>query len=167
MITLGCSIQFARGLSVRFVLPIGALRSNSTMASIVRKIIHTAKCPKAVAPYNQAVVADRTVYCSGVLGMELGSLKLVEGGAAGQTAKALEHLTTLLEASGSSIEKVVKTTILLADMNDYGAVNDEYKRVFSNNFPARTCFAVNKLPLGAAVEIEAIALTGEVIQVST
>ena len=60
--------------------------------------------------------------------MELGSLKLVEGGAAVQTAKALEHLATLLEASGSSIEKVVKTTILLADMSDYGAVNEEYKK---------------------------------------
>ncbi|XP_055629948.1 rutC family protein UK114-like [Toxorhynchites rutilus septentrionalis] len=136
------------------------------MASIIRKIISTKKCPKAVAPYNQAIVADRTVYCSGVLGMELESLQLVEGGAAAQTEKALQHLTTLLNESGSSIDKVVKTTILLADMNDYGVVNDAYKRVFSSNFPARTCFAVNKLPLGAAVEIEAIALTGDVIQVS-
>ncbi|XP_058830351.1 rutC family protein UK114-like [Topomyia yanbarensis] len=137
------------------------------MASIVRKIISTAKCPKAAAPYNQAVIADRTVYCSGVLGMELGSLKLVDGGAATQTAKALQHLTTLLKESGSSIDKVVKTTILLTDMNDYGAVNDEYKKVFTSNFPARTCFAVHKLPLGAAVEIEAIALVGDVMQVST
>ncbi|KAL1395887.1 hypothetical protein pipiens_010908 [Culex pipiens pipiens] len=137
------------------------------MASIVRKIISTKKVPKAPAPYNQAVVADRTVYLSGVLGMELESLKLVDGGAPAQTAKALENLTLLLKESGSGVEKVVKTTILLANMDDYAAVNDEYKRVFSSNFPARTCFAVNKLPLGAAVEIEAIALTGEVIQVST
>ncbi|XP_055602724.1 rutC family protein UK114-like [Uranotaenia lowii] len=137
------------------------------MASIVRKIISSKKCPKAVAPYNQAVVADRTVYCSGVLGMELESLKLVDGGAAAQTAKALQHLTTLLAESGSDIEKVVKTTILLADMNDYAVVNEEYKRVFANNFPARTCFAVNKLPLGAAVEIEAIALTGDVIHMTS
>lgn len=78
--------------------------------------------------FSQAVVADRTVYCSGVLGMELDTLKLVDGGAAAQTCKALEHLTNLLQVSGSSIENVVKTTILLADMNDYGTVNDEYKR---------------------------------------
>ncbi|XP_058463079.1 rutC family protein UK114-like [Malaya genurostris] len=133
----------------------------------IRKIISTKKCPKVVAPYNQAVIADHTVYCSGVLGLEVESLQLVEGGAAAQTAKALEHLTTLLEVADSSIANVVKTTVLLADMNDYAVVNEEYKKVFSSNFPARTCFAVNKLPLGAAVEIEAIALTGEVIQVSS
>ncbi|XP_055536166.1 rutC family protein UK114-like [Wyeomyia smithii] len=132
----------------------------------VRKIISTKKCPKALAPYNQAVIAEHTVYCSGVLGLELETLQLVEGGAAAQTAKALAHLATLLEECGSCIANVVKTTVLLADMNDYAAVNDEYKRVFSSNFPARTCYAVSKLPLGAAVEIEAIALTGDVIQVS-
>ncbi|XP_058830348.1 rutC family protein UK114-like [Topomyia yanbarensis] len=141
------------------------LNHTASMANI-RKIISTKKCPKALAPYNQAVVAEHTVYCSGVLGLELESLQLVEGGAASQTAKALEHLATLLEVSGSSIANVVKTTVLLADMNDYVAVNDEYKKVFSSNFPARTCFAVNKLPLGAAVEIEAIAMTGDVIHVS-
>ncbi|XP_053686822.1 rutC family protein UK114-like [Sabethes cyaneus] len=132
----------------------------------VRKIISTKKCPKALAPYNQAVIGEHTVYCSGLLGLELESLQLVEGGAAAQTTKALEHLVNLLEECGSCIANVVKTTVLLADMNDYAAVNDEYKRVFSSNFPARTCYAVSKLPLGAAVEIEAIALTGAVVQVS-
>lgn len=78
--------------------------------------------------YSQAVVADRTVYLSGVLGMELESLKLVDGGAPAQTAKALENLTLLLKESGSGVDKVVKTTILLANMDDYAAVNDEYKR---------------------------------------
>uniref|UniRef100_A0A182M541 Uncharacterized protein n=1 Tax=Anopheles culicifacies TaxID=139723 RepID=A0A182M541_9DIPT len=136
---------------------------HSKMSSIVRKVISTKKCPKALAPYNQAIVADRTVYCSGVLGMELDTLKLVPGGAAAQTAKALEHLTNLLSEAGSGIDKVVKTTVLLGDMNDYATVNDEYKKVFSSSFPARTCYGGVKLPLGAAVEIEAIALTGAVL----
>lgn len=77
---------------------------------------------------SQAIVADRTVYCSGVLGMELDTLKLVPGGAAAQTAKALEHLTNLLSEAGSGIDKVVKTTVLLGDMNDYATVNEEYKK---------------------------------------
>uniref|UniRef100_A0A182J1Y7 Uncharacterized protein n=1 Tax=Anopheles atroparvus TaxID=41427 RepID=A0A182J1Y7_ANOAO len=136
------------------------------MSSIVRKVISTKKCPKALAPYNQAIVADRTVYCSGVLGMELDTLKLVPGGAAAQTAKALEHLTNLLNEAGSGIDKVVKTTVLLGDMNDYATVNEEYKKVFSGSFPARTCYGGVKLPLGAAVEIEAIALTGAVVNIS-
>ena len=80
------------------------------------------------ACYSQAIVADRTVYCSGVLGMELDTLKLVPGGAAAQTAKALEHLTNLLSEAGSGIDKVVKTTVLLGDMNDYATVNEEYKK---------------------------------------
>ncbi|XP_019557307.3 rutC family protein UK114 [Aedes albopictus] len=132
------------------------------MSFVIRKIISTGKCPKPLAPYSQAVVADRTVYCSGVIGIELDEPKLVTGGAAVQTAKALEHLTNLLAAAGSGIDKVVKTTVLLADMEDYAAVNEEYKRVFGSNFPARTCYAVSKLPLGAAVEIEAVGIVGEV-----
>ncbi|XP_055610102.1 rutC family protein UK114-like [Uranotaenia lowii] len=132
------------------------------MNKVIRKIISTSKCPKPLAPYSQAIVADRTIYCSGVIGMELAEPKLVEGGAAAQTAKALEHLKNLLQEAGSGIDRVVKTTVLLADMNDYAVVNEEYKKVFSNNFPARTCYAVTKLPLGAAVEIEAVAIVGEV-----
>ncbi|XP_055532975.1 rutC family protein UK114-like [Wyeomyia smithii] len=136
------------------------------MSKIIRKIVSTAKCPKPLAPYSQAVVADRTVYCSGVIGIELNEPKLVPGGAVAQTAKALEHLTNLLHGAGSGIDKVVKTTVLLADMNNYTAVNDEYKQVFSDNFPARTCYAVAKLPLGAAVEIEAVAIVGDVTHVN-
>ncbi|XP_053688472.1 rutC family protein UK114-like [Sabethes cyaneus] len=136
------------------------------MSKIIRKIISTTKCPKPLAPYSQAVVADRTVYCSGVIGIQLNEPKLVPGGAVAQTAMALEHLKNLLQEAGSGIDRVVKTTVLLADMSDYTAVNEEYKKVFSDSFPARTCYAVSKLPLGAAVEIEAVAIVGEVTQVS-
>ncbi|XP_062550658.1 rutC family protein UK114-like [Armigeres subalbatus] len=132
------------------------------MSFVIRKIISTGKCPKPLAAYSQAVVADRTVYCSGVIGVELEEPTLVSGGAAAQTVKALEHLSNLLTAAGSGIDKVVKTTVLLASMDDYAEVNHEYKKVFGSNFPARTCYAVSKLPLGAAVEIEAVGIIGDV-----
>ncbi|EAT44969.1 AAEL003722-PB [Aedes aegypti] len=137
------------------------------MASTARKVISTDKCPKSSAPYSQAIVAGNTVYCSGIMGVELDSLEFAVGGAGPQAAKALQNLRVLLEESGSSLSKVVKTTVLLADMNDYNVVNDEYRKVFSDSFPARSCYAVNKLPRGAAVEIEAIALTGDVIHTTT
>uniref|UniRef100_U5EWE7 Putative translation initiation inhibitor n=1 Tax=Corethrella appendiculata TaxID=1370023 RepID=U5EWE7_9DIPT len=136
------------------------------MATLVKKIISTAKCPKALAPYSQAVIADRTIYCSGMLGLELPQMQLIPGGAGPQSKLALQHIINLLDACDSRIENVVKTTIFLADMNDYGVVNDEYKKIFSSNFPARSCFQVAKLPMGAAVEIEIIALTGDVKTVS-
>ncbi|KAL1404458.1 hypothetical protein pipiens_005345 [Culex pipiens pipiens] len=132
------------------------------MSKVIRKIVSCSKSPKPLAPYSQAIVADRTVYCSGMIGIELNEPKLVPGGAAAQAATALKHLTNLLREANSGIDKVVKTTVLLADMQDYAAVNEEYKKVFGSNFPARTCYAVTKLPLGAAVEIEAIAIVGDV-----
>lgn len=132
-------------------------------------------------------MAGNTVYCSGIMGVELDSLEFAVGGAGPQAAKALQNLRVLLEESGSSLSKVVKTTVLLADMNDYNVVNDEYRKgvyqlllwyfgkviinlrltVFADSFPARSCYAVNKLPRGAAVEIEAIALIGDVIHTTT
>uniref|UniRef100_A0A182N7Y7 Uncharacterized protein n=1 Tax=Anopheles dirus TaxID=7168 RepID=A0A182N7Y7_9DIPT len=136
------------------------------MSSIVRKVITSKKIPKAVAAYSHAIVADRTVYCSGMLGLDVDTLKLVPGGAGPQAAKALEHITNLLAEAGSGIDKVVKATVLLGDMNDYAVVNEEYKKVFSSSFPARTCFGGMKLPLGAAVEIEVVALTGAVVNIS-
>ncbi|XP_019560110.3 rutC family protein UK114-like [Aedes albopictus] len=151
----------------QFILSNSTLQSSNKMASIVRKVVNTEKCPKVPAPFNQAVVAGQTVYCSGIMGMELGSLKLVNGGAGPEAAKALENLAVLLEAAGSSLANVVKTTILLTDIKDYGVVNVEYRKVFSDSFPARTCFAVKSLPMGASVEIEAIALAGDVIHTST
>uniref|UniRef100_A0A336MQ35 CSON003874 protein n=1 Tax=Culicoides sonorensis TaxID=179676 RepID=A0A336MQ35_CULSO len=131
------------------------------MATLIRKIISSAKGPKPVAAYNQAVVVDRTVYCSGCLGID-DDLKLVDGGAPAQTRKALENLKNILEAADSGLDRVVKTTILLNNMDDYKSVNEEYSKVFTQGYPARTCYAVSTLPLGAAVEIEAIGITGSV-----
>lgn len=154
-------------------------------STIVKRIISSAKAPRPAAPYNQAIVVDRTVYLSGVLGIDKDTNKLVAGGAVPEAIKALENLKNILAAAGSKIENVIKCTVLLNDIADFGAVNQEYTKgyitehdhilptarlkcfihlfsVFTSNFPARTCFQAGKLPLGATVEIEVIAITGDV-----
>ncbi|XP_037908356.1 rutC family protein UK114 isoform X2 [Hermetia illucens] len=132
------------------------------MATIVRKLISTANAPRPVAPYNQAVVADRTVYVSGCLGMDKNTNKLVAGGIVEQTTQALENLKQVLEAANSGIDKVVKTTIFMKDLEDFGTMNEVYKKVFTRDYPPRSCFQVGRLPLDALVEVECIALTGKV-----
>lgn len=96
------------------------------MATIVKRIISTAKAPRPAAPYNQAIVVDRTVYLSGVLGIDKDTNKLVAGGAVPEAVKALENLQNILAAAGSKVENVIKCTVLLNDIADFGAVNQEY-----------------------------------------
>ncbi|KRT83656.1 hypothetical protein AMK59_3531 [Oryctes borbonicus] len=132
------------------------------MSSVVRRIIATSKAPRPVAPYNQAVVLDKTVYVSGVLGLNKDTMKLVDGGAAAEARQALQHLGHILEAAGSSYANVVKTNIFLNDINDFSSVNEAYKECFKKDFPARSTFQVGKLPMGANVEIEVIAASGDV-----
>lgn len=97
------------------------------MASrIIRTIISTAKAPRSASPYNQAIVVDRTVYLSGVLGIDKDTGKLVKGGAVPEAAKALENIQNILSAAGSKVENVVKCTVLLNDIADFGKVNEEY-----------------------------------------
>ncbi|XP_056142226.1 2-iminobutanoate/2-iminopropanoate deaminase-like isoform X2 [Lampris incognitus] len=121
------------------------------MAAIVRKIINTSKAPAAIGPYSQAVLVDRTMYISGQLGMDPISGQLVEGGVQAQTRQKLACFVLLFLP-------VVKTTVLLADMNDFTAVNDVYKQFFGTNFPARAAYQVAALPRGGLVEIEAVAV---------
>ncbi|XP_055687571.1 rutC family protein UK114 [Lutzomyia longipalpis] len=137
------------------------------MASLTRKIISTALAGKVSAPYSQAIVADRTVYVSGCLGLDKDTLKLVPGGIGPETAQALTNLQHVLAAANSGIDKVVKVTVFLGDIGDMPKFNEEYKKVFTHDFPARSCFAVANLPLNGKVEIEAIALTGDVKTIST
>lgn len=97
------------------------------MASrIIRTIISTAKAPRSASPYNQAIVVNRTVYLSGVLGIDKDTGKLVTGGAVPEAAKALENIQNILSAAGSKVENVVKCTVLLNDIADFGKVNEEY-----------------------------------------
>ncbi|XP_054743366.1 rutC family protein UK114 [Anastrepha obliqua] len=133
------------------------------MSRIVRKLISTNNAAKPVAPYNLAVVADRTVYVSGCVGVDKDTLKLVSGGITEQTEMALKNLVAVLEAAGSGVDKVLKNTIYVKDLNDFGAVNEAYKKVFHKDFPARVCIQAAHLPLNALVEIESIALTGDVV----
>ncbi|KAG7205634.1 hypothetical protein KM043_007596 [Ampulex compressa] len=133
---------------------------------IQRKIISSCLGPKPVGPYNQAVVVDKTVYLSGVLGLNVKTEKLVEGGAVAQARQALVNMGHVLTEAGSGYDKVVKTSIFLANMDDYAGINEVYKEFFKENYPARSTYQVSKLPMAAKVEIEAIAVTGEIETVS-
>jgi len=112
----------------------------------------------AVGPYTPSVRAGGWLVCSGQLGLEGG--KLVDGGIAAQVTRAVANVDTLLRAEGASLTSVVKTTVFLADIEDYGTMNEAYLAAFGNHRPARSAFAVAALPLGAAVEIEAWAWLG-------
>lgn len=133
------------------------------MAAVVRKIINTAKGPKAVGPYNQAVVVDKTVYVSGMIGLDPVTGDLVPGGVVPQTEMALKNMGEVLKAAGSSFSNVVKTTVLLADIKDYAAVNQIYTNFFTTNYPARAAYQAGALPKAALVEIEAVGIVGTII----
>ncbi|XP_033914270.1 2-iminobutanoate/2-iminopropanoate deaminase isoform X1 [Acipenser ruthenus] len=136
------------------------------MSAIVRRIISTAKAPSAIGPYSQAVVVDRTMYVSGQIGMDPTSGQLVSGGVLEEAKQALTNMGEILKSAGCDYNNVVKTTVLLADMNDFNGVNDVYKQFFKINFPARAAYQVAALPRGARVEIEAIAAVGSITDVS-
>lgn len=125
-----------------------------------RRTIQTAGAPKAIGPYSQAVVANGFVFTAGQIGADPASGELAEGVAA-QAARALANLASVLDAAGSGFDRVVKTTIFLADMADFAAVNEVYARHVPDPFPARSTVAVRTLPKDALVEIEMIALTAE------
>ncbi len=122
-------------------------------------IIKTAGAPEAIGPYAQAIVANGMVFCAGQIPLNPKS-GLIEGeGAAEQTLQVLLNLRAVLEAAGSNLDKVVKTTVFLTDLGDFPAVNKVYAEMFGGHTPARSTVQVARLPKGAKVEIEAIALT--------
>ncbi|GAB1601019.1 2-iminobutanoate/2-iminopropanoate deaminase-like [Argonauta hians] len=129
------------------------------MAGICKRIINTSKAPKAIGAYSQAVVVDRTMYISGQLGLNPTSMEFPSNSAAEQADQALKNMTEILKEAGASLENVVKTTVLLADINDFQAVNEVYAKYFGGpNYPARAAYQVGNLPKLARVEIEAIAV---------
>ncbi|XP_026316891.1 2-iminobutanoate/2-iminopropanoate deaminase-like [Hyposmocoma kahamanoa] len=131
--------------------------------TVTKTIIKSKQIYAPVGPYSQAILANNsTLYISGVLGLDK-EAQVVCGGVEAQTRQALENLERVLEAGGASLESVVKTTILLVDMNDFRCVNQVYAEYFKKYAPARATYQVAKLPLGAAVEIEAIALSGKLV----
>jgi 2-iminobutanoate/2-iminopropanoate deaminase len=117
-----------------------------------------APAPFQGAPYNQAIVANGFVFVAGQLGLEPGSPTVVEGGIGPQTEQVFSNLRAILEAAGSSLDQVVKTTVFLCDLDDFAGMNEVYARRIGDTPPARSTVEIGKLPAGALVEIEAVAL---------
>jgi len=120
------------------------------------KYISTEKAPKAVGPYSQAIVSNGFIYCSGQIGLDPKTNELVEGFEK-QTHQVLKNLSEVLKAGNSSLEKVIKTKVYLADIADFGKMNEVYGQYFSEHKPARAAFAVAHLPKDALIEIEVVA----------
>jgi len=125
-------------------------------SSVPKQVVKTDEAPLPIGPYSQAIKHGNLVFVSGQLGMDKETKKL-ESTVREQTAVALTHMKTILEAAGSGMDCVLKTTIFLADMNDFPAVNEVYGTFFVGEPPARSTVQIGKLPLGALVEIEAVA----------
>lgn len=122
-----------------------------------RKAIQTPDAPRAIGPYSQGIALDGWIFTSGQLGLDPKAGEIVRGGAGTEMEQALRNLSAVLEAEGSSLAQVVKTTVFLADLGDYATVNEVYARHFSAPFPARSAVQVARLPKDARVEVEAIA----------
>lgn len=131
---------------------------------MVRRIVTTNRAPAAIGPYSQAVVAQGLVFVSGQIPLDPATSALVEGGIAAQTRQVLNNLQAILEAAGSSLTVVIKTTVYLADLADFGEMNAVYAEFFSGDPPARATVQAAALPRGALVEIEATACTGTRLQ---
>ena len=123
---------------------------------MAKEIIATTNAPGAVGPYVQAVKVNGMVHCSGQLGIDPAVGKMPEGVEA-QAHCSMKNMGAILKEAGSDYSKIVKTTIFLADMNDFAKVNEIYKSYFGEEYPARSCVQVAKLPLGGLVEVECIA----------
>ncbi|HEU0123675.1 MAG TPA: RidA family protein [Bryobacteraceae bacterium] len=122
-----------------------------------KRVIATGDAPKAIGPYSQAIVHGDTIYCSGQIPLDPATGQLVEGGIAAETARVLENLKAVLEDAGSSLDRVLKTTVYLKDMAEFPAMNEVYGQYFSVNPPARATVEAARLPRDARVEIECIA----------
>lgn len=124
---------------------------------MARAKVSTDSAPAAIGPYSQAIILDGVIYCSGQVGLDPASGQLVEGDVQAQAQRALQNLSAVLEAAGSSLANVVKTTVFLTNMGNFAAMNEVYATFFGDEPPARSTVAVAELPKGAQVEIEAIA----------
>lgn len=123
-----------------------------------RLVIHTDNAPPAIGPYSQGIAANGFVYTAGQGGIDPSTRQLVEGGVQAQTRQTLHNLAAILEAAGCSLADVIKTTVYLANMDDFAAMNEIYATFFPESPPARTTIQAARLPLNFAVEIEAVAL---------
>lgn len=129
---------------------------NINFASIMKQVI-TDKAPQAIGPYSQAIVTGGMVYASGQIAINPETGDIVEGGIEAQTHQVLKNVSNILAAAGSSMNRVVKTTVFMADMADFATVNNIYATYFSEPYPARSAVAVKSLPKNVLIEIEVVA----------
>jgi len=125
---------------------------------MTKQIVHTDRAPAAVGPYSQAIIANGFVFTAGQIALIPAEGKLLDGDVQAQTRQVMQNLQAVLEAAGTSLDSVVKATVYLANIGDFAAVNEVYGEFFPQNPPARSAFEVANLPLGALVEVEAVAL---------
>ena len=120
-------------------------------------VVSTPDAPKAIGPYSQAIVSGGMVYTAGQVALDPATMELVPGGVADQAERVFANLAAVLAAAGSGFDRVIKTTVFLVDMADFGAMNEVYARHFGSHRPARSTVAVAGLPKGARVEIDVVA----------
>lgn len=121
-------------------------------------VISTDKAPAAIGPYSQAIEVNGMIYTSGMIPIDPSTGELVTGSVEAQVEQAISNLEALLAASGSSIEKAVKTVVFISNMDDFGKINEVYAKHFKEPYPARSCVQVARLPKDVAIEIEAVAV---------
>jgi 2-iminobutanoate/2-iminopropanoate deaminase len=124
----------------------------------MREVVATHNAPQAIGPYSQAIRANGFIFVSGQIPLNPATQKVVDGGVSEQTEQALTNLEAILKAAGSGLDKVVRTTVYLKDMNEFTAMNDVYERFFPQRPPARSTIEAARLPKDVRVEIDAIAL---------
>ena len=123
----------------------------------MKKVISTDKAPAAIGPYSQAIEVNGMVYTSGIIPVDPATGNIPQGSVE-QAKQALTNLSNLLEAASTSMDNVIKTTVFIKEMNDFGAINEVYATYFTGDFPARSCVEVARLPKDVMLEIEAIAI---------
>ncbi|KXG75193.1 2-iminobutanoate/2-iminopropanoate deaminase [Fervidicola ferrireducens] len=123
----------------------------------MKKVIKTDMAPKAIGPYSQAVMVGDFLFASGQIAINPATGEIVEGGIEAQTRQVMENVKNILQAAGMDFSNVVKTTVFITNMDDFGKVNEIYATYFGENPPARSCVEVSRLPKGALIEVEVIA----------
>ena len=123
----------------------------------MKKVISTDKAPAAIGPYSQAIEVNGMIYTSGVIAINPATGN-IPSDITGQATQAFTNLKNLLESAGSNLDNVVKTTVFIKDMDDFGKFNEEYSKFFTSEYPARSCVEVARLPKDVLIEIEAIAI---------
>lgn len=152
--------KFTLAIAVAFILVFAFDRDRSAVygQAVSKKAVGSADAPKAIGPYSQAIIANGFVFTAGQVGADPKTGSLVEGGIVEQTEQVLKNIEAVLKASGSSLDDVVKTTVFLADINDFSKMNEVYAKWFKTPFPARSTVQAARLPRDAKIEIETIAV---------